>query len=167
MHMLPNFISFLRMPLAFLFLQENPLYRCIAILLAMLTDGLDGFLARRYQLHSKLGTLLDPLMDKFFVVFVLVILLQESRITEWQAITMLCRDFSVIVFGVYLAFTRQLTSYQFRAIWCGKIATCLQLLVLIGLTCHMIIPDYVYGCFVVLGLMALIELYLFKHIQLA
>lgn len=157
---LPNLLSMMRLPLAFLFLQDNVSYRCLAIFLALITDALDGFLARRYSLSSQVGALLDPLMDKFFVFFLLAVLMQENRLTIWEAAAMACRDFSVMLFGGYLVFKGTLANYQFRSIWCGKLMTFLQFGVLLGLTCQIPIPGYVYGCFIAIGSLALVELYL-------
>ena len=64
-----NFLSILRGPLALFFIIDNAFYRCLAIVLAMATDSLDGYLARRFQMTSQIGAFLDPLMDKFFVFF--------------------------------------------------------------------------------------------------
>jgi len=155
---LPNCISLLRIPLAFLFLHENPLFRFTAIFTAMLTDGLDGFLARRNHSISKVGTLLDPFTDKFFVIFVLSILIAEQRLTYLEAAAFLCRDVSVFVFGIYLALRGLLVNYQFRAIWCGKVTTLLQFIFLMGLTLQFPIPSYGFISFIVLGFCALIEL---------
>jgi CDP-diacylglycerol---glycerol-3-phosphate 3-phosphatidyltransferase len=157
---LPNILSLMRFPLAFFFLQDNVLIRLGAIILAMATDGLDGYIARKFKMTSRIGTVLDPIMDKFFVFFVLIVFLNEGRLLPWEAVTMLCRDFSVFFFGLFLALTKQLSKYQFRAIWCGKITTLMQFSVLIGLTCNFVFPAYLYGFFIILGLMALIELYM-------
>jgi CDP-diacylglycerol---glycerol-3-phosphate 3-phosphatidyltransferase len=156
---LPNFLSLLRLPLAFVFLQENPFYRAAAIILALITDGLDGFIARRYKLVNRVGTLLDPLTDKFFVFFVLSILISEHRLSWEQGCVLFCRDLSVIFYGFYLAFRNKLLTYRFRAIWCGKITTVLQLVVLFALTFHIAFPSYFYGMFIVLGVLAFVELY--------
>lgn len=160
---IPNFISFLRLPLAFLFLKQNVTIRLVAIILAMVTDGLDGFLARRYKLSSRFGTLLDPLMDRFFVFFVITVLVGEGAIGFWEVSTMVCRDISVILFGFYLVFSDQLTRYRFKAIWCGKVTTLLQFLVFLGLTLNIAIPPFIFTLFILLGLMALVELYLSKE----
>lgn len=157
---LPNFITLLRFPLALAFLQDNAIYRAIAVLLAMLSDGLDGYIARRYGKVSRLGTFLDPLADKLFVLLVLGILLSEKRLLPWEAATMLCRDFSVLIFGIYLACRGTLGQYQFRAIWCGKLMTALQFTVLFGLIFHIQFPPFVFFLFIGIGLSALVELYL-------
>ena len=78
----------------------------------------------------------------------------------WQAATMLCRDFSVLLFGLYLIYKGTLGQYQFRAIICGKLMTALQFTVLLGLVFHLQIPSFVYFLFILIGLSALVELYL-------
>lgn len=161
----PNLLSLLRLPLALIFLKEDMLYRIIALVLAMISDGLDGFLARRFRQSSKLGTLLDPLMDRFFVFFVIGVLLREHQFSLWQASTLLCRDFAVMLFGFYLVFAGKLTTYRFRAIWCGKVTTFLQFLVFFGITLQYSVPTSFYALFVLLGVLALLELYLSKEDQ--
>jgi phosphatidylglycerophosphate synthase len=161
----PNLLSFLRIPLALAFLQANVALRIIAILGSMLTDFLDGFLARRYNMCSRVGTTLDPMSDKFFVFAAITALFHEGQLSWVAAISMMGRDFAVILFGLYLILTRQWDDYQFRAIWCGKITTALQLSVLFALTLHLGVPDAIYACFVVLGLLALVELYLVERIR--
>lgn len=155
---IPNIISFSRLPLAFLFLQSHPLYRTLAIILAMLSDALDGYVARKWNLTSTYGTLLDPLMDKFFVIFCLGIFIGEDKLTLWEAAFFICRDFSVLFFGIYLACTSKLATYRFRAIWCGKVTTFLQFMFLLSLTLGVVIPPAAFTVFILLGLLALIEL---------
>lgn len=160
MFTLPNFITLLRFPLALAFLQDNVLIRATAVLLAMLSDALDGYIARRYGQISRFGTFIDPLADKLFVLFVLGILLSEKRLLPWEAVTMLCRDFSVLVFGIYLACKGTFSKYQFRAIWTGKVMTALQFSVLFGLIFNINFPPLVYYLFILIGLSAFVELYL-------
>jgi CDP-diacylglycerol---glycerol-3-phosphate 3-phosphatidyltransferase len=156
---IPNFISFLRIPLALVFLQENPVYRAAAILLALLTDGLDGYVARQFHQKGRWGTLLDPFTDKFFVFFALVTLISENRLTVADAAILICRDFAVMIYGFYLAWRGRLYDYQFRAIWCGKITTVLQFTVLLCLTFQLPLPSPLYGIFILLSFLALGELY--------
>lgn len=155
---LPNIISFSRIPLAFCFLQTNPFYRTIALLIALVTDGLDGYLARRTGSASRLGTLLDPFTDKFFVILAASVLISEGRLTLFELSLLICRDFSVLLFGCYLLVRRRLSRYNFRAIWCGKITTVLQFSTLLAVIWGFPIPPLVYGAFVTLGLLAFVEL---------
>lgn len=155
---LPNFLSLIRIPLAFAFLHPSTTWRLFALLAAACSDFFDGYLARRYKMCSRIGTTLDPITDKFFVLFVLSIFYSEGLITLFEATSMLCRDLAVIVFGFYLILSRHWNNYAFRAIWCGKITTTLQLLVLFALTYHIPLPEFTYTLFIVLGLLALGEL---------
>lgn len=156
---LPNLLSLLRIPLAFAFLQNDPFFRLAALFGAMFTDFFDGYLARRYQLNSKFGTLLDPFTDKFFVLFVLTVFYQEGRIELWQATSMLARDVSLVLFTLYLFFSGRLGTYRIRAIWSGKIATTFQLLVLTALAGNFFVAPFIYLLFLPLGALALGELY--------
>lgn len=156
---LSNSLSFLRAPLAFLFLIENATLRIVAILLAMLTDSIDGYLARRRQSVTRFGAILDPAMDKFFVFFALTVLFFEGRLELWQGCAMISRDFFLCLFGLYLSVTGYWESYQFTAIRWGKVTTALQFLVLVGLTLGVTFPSYFYGIFVLFGLLAFIELW--------
>jgi len=155
---LSNSISLLRAPLALLFLQDNVILRVIAVILAMITDSIDGYLARRYNSISKFGAILDPAMDKFFVYFVLMILLLEGQVHLWQALTMLSRDFALCIYGIYLTISNRWSLLEWKAIRWGKITTALQFIVLIGLTLSVNFPVYVYGAFVVFGILAFLEL---------
>src|SRR3989344_5038171 len=134
MRNLSNSLSLLRAPLALFFLFENTTLRLIAILLAMITDSIDGYLARRTQSTTRLGAILDPAMDKFFVLFSLGVLLTEGRLAPWEVCAMLSRDVALCLFGIYLSLSGYWQSYEFRAIRWGKITTALQFLVLIGFT---------------------------------
>lgn len=154
-----NFLSLLRFPLAFFFLSHSLTYRSLAIGLAMLTDCLDGYLARKHGKTSQLGAILDPLSDKFFVLFAVSTFIWEGNLQIWEAVTLISRDFAIMLFGLYLSFRGRWSAFQFRSIWSGKITTTLQFFVLLSLTFGLTIPAYIFLCFITLGVLALSELY--------
>ncbi len=162
MFSLSNGLSFLRAPLAFLFLFESTSIRILAILLAMLTDSIDGHLARRRKSVTRFGAILDPAMDKFFVFFALTVLCIESKLVVWQACAMISRDFFLLGFGIYLSAVGLWQSYRFRSIRWGKVTTALQFLILIGLTCNVHFSSFVYAIFILFGWLAFLELYAIK-----
>jgi CDP-diacylglycerol--glycerol-3-phosphate 3-phosphatidyltransferase len=162
---LSNVLSFSRAPLAFLFLQENPALRLLAILLAMLTDSIDGYLARRYQSASRFGAILDPVMDKFFVYFALGALFLERNIACWEVATMLSRDFFLCLYGILMVAARKWKTIVFRSVRWGKITTALQFIVLMGLTCHIPFPWIVFASFVAMGWLAFLELFLLSNFR--
>lgn len=89
---LPNTITLLRIgvvPLMlFMPLMLDPLgSRVMAwmFLVAVLTDVLDGYIARSWKMVTRLGKLLDPLADKLLVTTALIMMLAVGRLSEWQA----------------------------------------------------------------------------------
>ena len=66
-------------------------------LLAALTDFLDGYFARRWNLVSRFGQLLDPAADKILIAAAFVSLVElDARVTpSWMVVTILAREFAV------------------------------------------------------------------------
>ena len=129
-----NVLSLIRCPLALLFLFPQMEVRAGAVLAAVLTDCIDGYLARRYKLTTKLGAILDPLMDKFFVSFVLAILFYERILGSWEVVAMLSRDMILLFFSLYLLLKRNWRTYNYHSLVWGKVTTSLQFVVLFLLT---------------------------------
>ncbi len=159
MFTLSNTLSLFRAPLAFLFLIESVPVRLSALFLAMLTDCIDGYIARKTKTASQLGAILDPLMDKFFVFFALTILFTEGKMELWQALAMLTRDFSLCLFALYLSLARLWNNYKYKSIQWGKISTSMQFIILIGLTAGYTFPGYIYILFILTGSLAFIQLF--------
>lgn len=157
-----NSLSFIRAPLAFLFLQESSTLRILAIILAMITDSIDGYLARRSQSVSRFGAILDPAMDKFFVYFAMGVLFIENQLAPWEMAAMLSRDFFLCLYGLLMVAARRWKTIVFRAIRWGKVTTALQFIVLIGLVLGIALPWYIYASFIVMGWLAFLELFQMK-----
>ncbi len=157
-----NSLSFIRAPLAFLFLQDNSTLRIIAILLAMITDSIDGYLARRSQSVSRFGAILDPTMDKFFVYFAMTVLFLETRLAPWEMAAMLSRDFFVFLYGIIMVAAGRWKSIVFRAIRWGKVTTALQFVVLVGVVLDISFPWFIFAGFVAMGWLAFLELFQVK-----
>ncbi len=155
---LSNGLSFSRAPLAFLFLIENTSLRIAVIILAMLTDSIDGYLARKHNSATQFGAILDPAMDKFFVFFILGVLLFEHKIETWQACAMIARDFSLCVFAIYLGLSGHWNTHEFSSVKWSKITTAVQFLILIGITLQISFPWYFYAFFIFSGALVFLEL---------
>lgn len=154
-----NLLTFIRGPLAFLFLFHNPLIRLGALLVAMISDSIDGYIARKSRATSRFGAVLDPIMDKFFVFFVLAVFIFENKMQFWQAAIMLSRDIALLIFFLYLIVTSKFKTYTFKPAIAGKVSTALQFILLIVITLNYFVPDYVYYIFAVLGTIVLFELF--------
>ena len=102
---LPNLLCVLRMllvwPLASFIFEER--YELVISLfaLAAFTDGLDGFLAKRYGWSTELGKHLDPLADKLLLVTMFVCLSIDGLVPWWLTGWVLLRDL-IIVFGALI-----------------------------------------------------------------
>ena len=154
-----NILSFLRVPLAFMFLYENFIVRIIAISCAMLTDILDGYLARQYKMTSRFGAVCDPIVDKFFVCFVCSVFLYEQKLVIWQMVLLVFRDFGLLFFGIYIIYTRNWHKISFKAAKWGKVTTFAQFGILVGLIFDVVFSWYLYLSFIILGILTLWELY--------
>ncbi len=101
-------------------------------MLAGATDFLDGFLARRHRLVSRLGKFMDPLADKLLVSAALIMLIPLGRVPAWMAFLIIGRELAVTGLralaaaeGIILAPDR----------W-GKAKTLLQMAALTALILH-------------------------------
>ena len=151
---LSNGLSFFRAPLALLFLQESPYIRFAAILLAMITDSIDGYLARKYQSASRFGAILDPAMDKLFVYFALSVLFLENKIGSWELAAILSRDCFLFLYTLLIILFRRWDALVLRPIRWGKATTALQFFVLMGLTFDYSFSWILYASFILMGWLA-------------
>jgi cardiolipin synthase len=99
---LPNLLCVLRIllvyPVAHGILQGMYPQVLALFAVAAFTDGLDGFLAKRFDWRSELGKVLDPLADKLLLVTVFICLSVAGLAPWWLAALVLLRDL-VIFFG--------------------------------------------------------------------
>ncbi len=98
-------------------------------------------------------------MDKFFVFFILGILFYESRIYDWQIVSMLTRDIAIVGFGFFLFSLGKLKDYTYKSVYAGKAMTALQFAVIFLLSMHMRVPSFVYYIFFILGPVVFAELF--------
>ena len=99
---LPNTITLLRisvMPVLFLLLlsPDRTLSLIIAALfiLAALTDLLDGYVARKYGIVTKMGKLLDPIADKIIINTAMILMIPIGYIPAWIVAIIIMRDVAV------------------------------------------------------------------------
>jgi cardiolipin synthase len=104
MRNLPNLISLMRLLLVpltvWLILSDAYVWAFATFLIAGISDGVDGYLARRFDWRTRLGAYLDPLADKALVVSVFVTLGFLKLIPAWLVIMVVSRD--VLIIGAVL-----------------------------------------------------------------
>ena len=103
--LIPNFITSLRLllaiPISISIYQGYDLQGLFLFVFAGLSDGLDGFLARKFKWESKFGELLDPIADKCLILSTLIALAFANKLPIWLVSTLLARD-AVVVMGATL-----------------------------------------------------------------
>jgi len=113
----------LLVPIFFLIRRDGQTAQNLALFLVVLgwlTDGLDGYMARRLGQISELGRILDPIVDKIFVLFLVLFLILLRDFPSWILFIMLPRDALILVGGFYLAGKRK--TIEESQVW-GKITT--------------------------------------------
>ncbi|MBC2398944.1 CDP-diacylglycerol--glycerol-3-phosphate 3-phosphatidyltransferase [Clostridium tetanomorphum] len=106
---LPNILTLFRMFLIPFFIlvffsniKNNIFYSIILFLIAGLTDVLDGYIARKKNLVTKWGIVLDPLADKLMLLTVLTCLTINDIIPLWIIIIVSIKELAMIIAGAIL-----------------------------------------------------------------
>ena len=119
---------------------DGAVVRAGLIGVAGLTDFLDGWLARRWNVATRAGALLDPIGDHVFVIIAAATLVASGALSVPAALVLLARDIATGVgFLVALAIPR-LRHEEFKARWPGKFVTAFQFATLLA---AMLAPSYV------------------------
>jgi len=102
MKKLPNRITMFRMCMIILFipsiLAENIVFNYVALslfIIAAISDWLDGYLARKYDIVSTFGKVMDPLADKILVISTLLCFVQLGVVPAWMVIISISREFMI------------------------------------------------------------------------
>lgn len=136
---LPNILTLSRVaavPVVVLLLmfesRQSCFWAALIFTLASLTDWLDGYLARKWQIVTILGKFLDPLADKLIVMAALIMLIPLDRVPAWAVFVILARE--LIVSGI-----RSIASSEgivIAASDLGKYKTIFQMVAIVGLLLH-------------------------------
>jgi CDP-diacylglycerol--glycerol-3-phosphate 3-phosphatidyltransferase/cardiolipin synthase len=109
---LPNVLTGFRLGLAATFPLIPAAWRLPVVILAAVSDGVDGWVARRFDGASWIGGLLDAAADKAFVLIVLFTALAEDRLTLTQLALVLPRDITVAAMALVAAATRRWAGFR-------------------------------------------------------
>lgn len=132
---LPNRLSVIRIlfiPLIIIFIsteeEELIFASCLLFIIAGITDGLDGFFARKMRMTTKLGLYLDPIADKLLVSSVLITLSYYRLVPLWITIILVGREFLINGLRSFYA----MEGIAIYPSFSGKLKTTLQI---IGIAC--------------------------------
>lgn len=131
---LPNLFTLSRillipvfMALLFSDLSFSHYWAAVIFLIAALTDGLDGYLARLHRQVTNFGKFLDPLADKLLIISALVVFVELKSISSWVAMAFIAREIAVT--GLRLLGVKSGKDIQ-PSIW-GKTKTWFQVVALL------------------------------------
>jgi cardiolipin synthase len=113
----------LLIPVLYLLLKLNNGDRTLAagfMLVAVLTDFLDGEIARRLHQETEFGRIIDPLADKICAGAVVIALVSLGDVPLWFLFVLIGRDTLILLGGVYIAKTKKVV---YHSNWAGKGAT--------------------------------------------
>jgi len=139
---LPNFITLLRLaalPFFLVAISDGRFGIALAIFVAAgLSDGVDGFLARRFDMRSAIGAYLDPIADKLMLMSSYLFLAipsypAEVKVPVWLAVIVISRDFLLLLVALLmiLATGRR----RFSPSWVGKVTTVTQIVTVLIVLC--------------------------------
>ena len=149
---LPNKLTIARMAMVPLFmialLMNTPASRILATVifaLASLTDMLDGQIARKYNMVTNFGKLMDPLADKVLTAAAMICLVELGDLAAWIAVVIIFREYLITGLRSVAASENIVVAAN---IW-GKVKTVCQMIALMLL---MVKPQVVARCGIDLGL---------------
>ncbi|MEG8988325.1 CDP-alcohol phosphatidyltransferase family protein [Ignavibacteria bacterium 4148-Me] len=109
---IPNTLSFFRLLLsipAFYFLQNlntSPINRkliLVIIIIAYISDFLDGYIARKKNCITEFGKIIDPLADKLFIIIIAIQLYLQNEIVSIYFWIIFLRDLIIFLGGIYVS----------------------------------------------------------------
>jgi cardiolipin synthase len=141
----PNILTFSRILLApvivILLIQASFFKALIVFIVAGITDGLDGFLARVLQQKTVLGAYLDPLADKALILSSFITLSTLGVIPSWLSVIVISRD-CIILVGISILALMDV-SFEVKPAFVSKVTTTLQLLtIFLALAFKSLSPDF-------------------------
>lgn len=135
---LPNLITLARIalvPVLILVLKDRDYGLALAVFLAAgLSDALDGYVAKRFNLTTHLGAVLDPVADKALLVGTYVMLTLLGHVPFWLMLTVAFRD--LLIVGGYLVYTSLHGAVQMQPTRLSKFNTLAQIVLAVLILAH-------------------------------
>ncbi len=126
---LPNFITISRILLSFLFipffLKGDFTLSLIIFFIASTTDFLDGYIARKFEVTSKFGAMIDPVADKVLMFISYLLFAYTSTIPVYLAVVVILRD--LLIISVVVVCLLKKIHLNFSPLMSSKINTTIQL----------------------------------------
>jgi cardiolipin synthase len=108
------------------------------VMLAGVSDGLDGLLARWLSQHTRLGLYLDPIADKLLLSTLFLVLTHVGEIPRYVTVLVFSRDLGILLISTLLFATNTLR--DFRPSLFGKLNTFVQIVTVVGIMGSHVVP---------------------------
>ena len=130
---IPNVISIFRIvlvvPIAYYLWYQYFFTALLLFLMGGLSDGLDGFLARRYKWETELGVILDPMGDKLMMLTAYLLLGWHNLLAWWLVGLVIFRDL-IIVLGTLL-YRKYIGEAKLKPLFISKLNTAFQIILVL------------------------------------
>lgn len=126
MKYIPNLLTTIRLliipfiPLNYILL-DSPKMTVYLVLIAAVSDFLDGFIARKFNVITKVGQFLDPLADKLLLISILTTLYYTKQVPLSYLLLFIVLEIGIIIAGTLVYIHKK--HVQLQSNWIGKIAT--------------------------------------------
>jgi len=132
---IPNIITMFRIatvPVLIILLHEHEYgWAFLVFLVSGISDGLDGFIAKRFDMGSELGAILDPLADKALIFSSYLMLMLLGDLPFWLFLTVIFRDVLILAGSlIYVAFNGQV---KMAPSYLSKLNTFMQIALVVAI----------------------------------
>jgi cardiolipin synthase len=157
--MIPSLLSLMRIPLAVLFpiVIFDKTFAFVIMVIAGLSDIFDGWYARRFNQITAIGTLIDPITDKFFVLSVAFTLVLNGDISFLHILMLGAREVGELPLVLYLSYIRYIRLVpmdQPKANIMGKFTTLIQFAAVTSVLFFHILSPLLFCLAAVIGIIA-------------
>jgi cardiolipin synthase len=167
--MIPLVVGVYYLPDAWLGPHGKNITGCVLFTLAAITDGIDGWLARRNNQETALGAFLDPVADKLMVCAALTVLVALDRVDAFVALIIIGREIAVSALREWMAQVGASASVAVN--WLGKLKTILQMVAIPVLLFHDplfgVIPIHLIGTMLIYAAAVLTVYSMLYYLRLA
>ncbi len=130
---IPNMLTIIRLflviPLVILLLMEEYAIALTIFVIAGLSDGLDGLLAKRFGWTSRFGSIADPLADKLLMISSYFVLCWQTELPWWLFVAILLRD--LVIVGGALSYNHLFGLEEVKPTYLSKVNTFMQILLVL------------------------------------
>lgn len=168
---IPNCMGYFRILLipvfCFFYIKDEFHWATLVLVISTITDFLDGQIARRFNMITEFGKILDPVADKFTHAAIAICLTFRYNLMIWIVILMVLKEGFMAVMGI-VNFKHGMKLDGAK--WCGKICTACLFISFIILVVFYTIPENIANIIIVVNLALMVYtfiMYIIEYIKIS